>query len=135
MRLFDKIKRRATTVVETYVEGETREGRVHDLDLAAPGDTPSAGALADAAAQTPDVAHAWFADVADAAWSVERSWVSDGYAIVTTRPSVDVGYDQVALAFRCKRDQAFPVGRYVPNDDGWVLLDAAGPMPQQLGDT
>lgn len=94
MGRLDRFKKLAAEVAEETLT--SREHRVSDHNLASAGDLPSAGALADAAAQTPEVASA---------------------------------------SFPCEGDLAFPVGTYVPNDGGWVLLWAAGSMPRQLGET
>ncbi|MEZ5295306.1 MAG: hypothetical protein R2697_03230 [Ilumatobacteraceae bacterium] len=133
MGIFDKVKRIVETTAELAVSNPEQE--LHTRDLAAPGDPPTAGAIADAAAQTPEVASASFPDDPDARWAVDRSWSSDGYAIVAATPSTDIGYAQVAFAYRCEGDAAYPVGSYVPGKQGWTLLTAAGDMPATLSES
>lgn len=132
MGFTDRVKKAFWTVAELATDD--RENRVHSVGPIGPGDEPTAGALADAAAQTPEAAALSFPD-SDASWSVERTWVSGGFAIASAVPSVDIGYERVAFAFRCEGDQAFPVGNYVHDGDSWVLLSSSGQLPPSLLDS
>lgn len=133
MGIFDKAKDAFWKVAEVAVTNPEQE--LHTRDLAAPGDPPTPGSLAEAAAHTPEVASASFPDHPDTRWAVDRSWASDGYAIVSATPSADIGYAQVAFAYRCEGDAVYPVGSYVPGDQGWTLLTAAGDMPTTLSES
>lgn len=133
MGIFDKLK----DAVIKAGESTLRDGDPGSIGpMGEAGDPPTPASMADAASQTPDVAAASFPDHADSKWAVDRSWSSDGYAIVSATPMPDVGYDKVAFAYRCEGDNAHPVGYYVPVDNGgWTILMSSGGMPTTLSES